>query len=253
MNAMTEAQTRALAGVSSAFVNGLRRTVESQPQRGEGAYLSFGKDGLWAFGAENNEIDDDDRFLLDIETLATGFVCWTNYSKEELAKKKKNEKLGTRMLLISQGEVDPATLPDHGWEWRRQVGFRGRFLNDPYAGKAAVFESSSGGGDDAFSAVTAAIMQKLQSDIASGVDPADLAIYPVIRFAHTYYMHKTYGKVYKPVFDIVGWADKDGRIAGLQSAEEPKQIEQEAETKAAPAASAGADGGQGPVTRRRRG
>jgi hypothetical protein len=249
-NALTEAQSRALAGLNPGLLAGLRRTVENAPTRGEGAYLSFGKDGMWSFGAENNEIADDDRFVIDIESLATGYVCWTDYSKEELLRKKKNEKLGTKMLLISQGEVDYSTLPDHGWDWRKQVGFRGRFLNDPYAGKVAVFESSSGGGDDAFSAVTAAIMQKLQSDVASGIAAEDLALYPVIRFANTFYMHKTYGKTYKPVFDIVGWANKDGRMADLQL-EAPGEATSGAEEKVATEAATVPVGG--PVQRRRRG
>jgi hypothetical protein len=113
MNALTNAQATALAGLNPGLLAGLKRTVENAPVRGEGAYLSFGKDGLWSFGAENDEITDDDRFLLDIESLQTGAVCWTDYSKEELLRKKKNEKLGSRMLLISQGEVDMSTLPDH--------------------------------------------------------------------------------------------------------------------------------------------
>ena len=211
-NELTEAQSRALAGLNPGLLAGLKRTVENAPPRGEGSYLSFGKDGLWSFGAENNEITDEDQFIIDIESLATGFVCWTDYSKEELLRKKKNEKLGVKMLLISQGEVDYNTLPDHGWEWRRQIGFRGRFLNDPYAGKVAVYESSSGGGDDAFAAVTSAVMMKLQADIAAGVAPEELALYPVVKFSNTFYMHKTYGKTYKPVFDITAWAQKDGRI-----------------------------------------
>lgn len=249
--ALTEAQSRALAGLNPGLLAGLKRTVENAPPRGEGSYLSFGKDGLWSFGAENNEITDEDRFLIDIESLATGFVCWTDYTKEELLRKKKNEKLGVKMLLISQGEVDYDTLPDHGWEWRRQVGFRGRFMNDPYAGKAAIFESSSGGGDDAFAAITSAIMQKLQADIAAGVDPSELALYPVVKFANTSYIHKTYGKTYKPVFDIVGWATKDGRIAGL-ALEAPKEeraapVQEEVASEAATAPVGG------PVQRRRRG
>ena len=251
MTALTEAQTKALAGLNPGLLAGLKRTVESAPVRGEGAYLSFGKDGLWSFGAENDEITDDDRFLLDIESLATGAVCWTDYSKEELLRKKKNEKLGTRMLLISQGEVDMSTLPDHGWPWRRQVGFRGRFLNDPYAGKAAVYESSSGGGDDAFNAVTAAVMSKLQSDLANGVDPSALCLYPVVKFSNSHYMHKTYGKTYKPVFDIVGWADKSGRMEGA-TVTTAQTAALEAPKEEATAAAAPEPVG-GPVQRRRRG
>jgi hypothetical protein len=248
-NELTEAQTRALAGLNPAFVAGLRRTVESTPARGEGAFFSFGKDGLWAFGADRDEVTDEDRFLIDVESLSTGFVCWTDYSKEELARKKKNEKLGVRVLPISQGEVDQSTLPDHGWPWRRQVGFRGRFLNDPYAGKTAVFESSSGGGDDAFSAVISAIMSKLQSDVASGV--AAPAIYPVVKLSNTSYTHKTYGKTYKPVFDIVGWADGSGRIEGLALEAPAEGSGQAQEKEVAPVAEAAPVGG--PVQRRRRG
>ena len=249
MNALTEAQSKALAGLNPAFLAGLKRTVETAPVRGEGSYFSFGKDGLWSFGAENTEVTDEDRFLIDIESLSTGYVCWTDYSKEELLKKKKNEKLGVRMLPISQGEVDYDTLPDHGWDWRRQVGFAGRFINEPLAGKVAKFESSSGGGDDAFSAVSAAVFARLQEQVAAGVDPAEIALYPVVKLSNTHYMHKTYGKTYKPVFDIVGWATKDGRMSGL--ALEAPEEEQAPKEEVAPVADAAPVGG--PVQRRRRG
>lgn len=248
--ALTEAQSRALAGINPGLVAGLRKTVESTTVRGEGAYFSFGKDGLWSFGKENEEITEDDRFLIDVETLATGYVCWTDYSKEELLKKKKNEKLGAKMLLISQGEVDYDTLPDHGWPWKKQVGFRGRFINDPLAGKAAVFESSSGGGEDAYAAVAAAVMQKLQADLAAG--KTELAIYPVVKLTNTHYTHKTYGKTYKPVFDIVGWANKDGRMEGLAIEAAAEQQVTKEEVGAA-ASEQVAVGGPSPVTRRRRG
>jgi hypothetical protein len=249
MNALTEAQSKAIAGLNPSFLAGLKRTVENTPVRGEGAYFSFGKDGLWSFGAEDLEVTDEDRFLIDLESLSTGFVCWTDYSKEDLLKKKKNEKLGARMLPISQGEVDYDTLPDHSWPWKRQVAFAGRFLNDPYAGKIAKFESSSGGGDDAFAAVTSAIFARLQDQVSQGVDPSAIALYPVVKLSNTHYMHKTYGKTYKPVFDIVGWATKDGRIAGLVL-DAPVE-EQAPKEEVAPVAEAAPVGG--PVQRRRRG
>lgn len=249
MNAMTEAQNRALAGLSPALVAGLRRTVENNPVRGDGAYLSFGKDGTWTFGAENLEITDEDQFIVDVESLSTGYVCWTDYSKQELLTKKKNEKLGVKMLTIAQGEVDYATLPDHGWPWRKQVSFRGRFLNDPYAGRAAVYETSSGGGDDAYAALTAAIMAKLQADVQGG---SELAIYPIVSMKSSFYMHKTYGKTYKPVFDIVAWADQTGRVSALalEAAGEQQAVEavKEEVTTAVETAPVG-----GPVQRRRRG
>lgn len=253
MNAVTEAQAKAIAGLNMGLLAGLKRVVEAAPARVEGDFFSFGKDGLWSFGAENKEVDAEDRFLIDIESLVTGFVCWTDYSKEELLHKKKNEKIDTRMLPISQGEVDYSTLPDQGrWKYRRQVGFRGRFLNDPYAGKAAIYETASGGGEDAFAALTSAIFARLQEQLASGVDPAAIAMYPVVKLSNTHYMHKTYGKTYKPIFDIVAWAMKDGRIPGL--ALEAPVDEQVPQGKVA--AEAGATetvGGPSPVERRRRG
>jgi hypothetical protein len=124
-------------------------------------------------------------------------------------------------------------------------------MNDPYAGKAAVYEASSGGGDDAFNAVTAAIMAKLSADLANGVDPSALCLYPVVKFSNSHYMHKTYGKTYKPLFDIVGWADKSGRAEGTSVTVAETAALEAPKEEAATATTSEPVGG--PVQRRRRG
>jgi hypothetical protein len=45
---------------------------------------------------------------------------------------------------------------------------------------------------------------------------------PVVRLKKDHYAHKSYGKIYTPVFEIVEWVSMDGEAPAVEAAEEEK-------------------------------
>lgn len=233
---MTNTGTSVAVPNLAGLAKGLQRAKAQMPSFGGKAFIKFDKDGTWYFG-KNGDICNEDRAVLNIHTLAAGYVCWTDYDKETLKTKRKNEKLGEEMVLSSQGAVDPADLPDTGWEWKQQQAVDGRFLD----GDRAQFEykTSSLGGLEAMDTIIDAVMQRIH-------DGETVYLYPVVQLSGTTYPHDTWGTVHKPSLDIVAWADINGDVEGEKKAE-GKKVTKDPEPEVEPVKETAA-----PATRRRR-
>lgn len=219
----TEVATRKENAVPdlASMAKGLRKTKQQVPRGGGKPYLKFGKDGAWNLGRDGDAFVDE-LAVLNPLTLKSGFVCWTDYDKEELKKKKKNEKLGDEMELISRGGVDYDSLPDTGWDWKQQLSIEGRMLHGDQ--KDFVYTASSQGAMDAFGE----IIDEIDTRIEEG---EEVYLFPVTQLGSTWYMHPTWGKTYKPVVEILGWADVNGET---ENDIEAKTTEHEDETEEAP-------------------
>lgn len=199
-----------------ALTKGLKRTKATMPSFGGKPYAKFGKDGEWTIG-KGSDAANGDRVLLNVHSLKSGFVCWTNYDPKE---RRKNEKLGEEMVSALQGSVDPSTLTDHGWEWKAQQSIEGREMSGDM--RDFVYTTSSMGGLEALDGVLDAVLARVEEGEAAYV-------YPVVELLDDHYEHPQWGKTYKPVLKIVGWADMDGNYEG---AEKPKQVTKAPEKEA---------------------
>ncbi len=246
-NAVDKAKNTAPAGIAG-LAAGLRRTRQGLPSFGGKGFLKFGNDGNWEVGKERTNVNED-VLIVNVTSIKSGYVCWTDHPKEA---RKKNEKLGEEMTLITMPPIDPSNLPDLGWEWRQQMSFEARFRDGDQ--EECSFTTSSGGGLEAMDTVLDAIGERLD---AGEVD----FIYPVVQLDNDWYDHKTYGKTYKPILSIIGWADVNGEMDGAggkkavekkdaapadEPADEPQPEEQE-EPAAEPEETS-----EAPVRRRRR-
>lgn len=80
------------------------------------------------------------------------------------------------------------------------------------------YDTNSLGGRDAVNAVIAACKLRAQTEA--------VYLYPIVKLGESNYFHKTHGKtIYKPVLEIVGWADVNGEQE-QKHIEPPKQEEQ---------------------------
>lgn len=211
--ALAQAQASALEAAQK-LVGGLRRTVDEAPSGG-GDYLRFGKDGQWVFGLDAKAVDSaHDTALMNALSVQAGFVCWSDYPKEE---KKKNTKLGERMAPVSN-PIDPSSLPEHGWAWTPQQSVEFKFIEGPHAGKQVKFVTSSMGGMERLAGLIDLVIER--------VSAGSPFFFPVVLFTGDHYQHPSYGKTYKPVFDVVGWADVNGN-------EEPEDAPKAVEAKPA--------------------
>jgi hypothetical protein len=68
----------------------------------------------------------------------------------------------------------------------------------------ARFSSTSVGGKRAVQTLAVAIANQVEADQTKPV--------PVVRLKKDHYAHKSYGKIYTPVFEIVEWVGMDGEV-----------------------------------------
>lgn len=188
------------------IAQGLKRTRAAAPSFGGKPFLKFGRDGTWNLGKANEEVNGETA-ILNISSLKTGYVCWTDYSAEELAARKKkgqpakNQKVGEEMKLAVLGGVDFEDLPETEWEWTQQQTIEGRFTDGQK--REFSYTTSSLGGLECFDGVIGAVMERINNG-------EQVFLNPIVRFDDEWYDHATWGKTYKPILLIVGWADEDG-------------------------------------------
>lgn len=232
------------------IAKGLKRTRAQAPSFGGKPYLKFGTDGEWTIGAGARDAVNGSTAVLNIGTLKTGYVCWTDYSKEEQKERKRlkkpaNEKLGEEMALAVLGGVDPTNLPETSWEWKQQQSIEG-FVRGANV-RQFVYNTSSLGGLEAMDGVLSAVTARL--DMGETV-----YLNPMVRLDADWYDHSDWGKTYKPALEIVGWADENGvpEGAGVAPAKtaEVDEVEVEVEDRVEDEPEAQED--DVPVRRRRR-
>jgi hypothetical protein len=165
------------------------------------------KTGHWVFGAELVEIEDDSLWALNPFSFVHGFIAWGD-----------GEVLGEVMTPLH--EPLPATpecpaKAKRGWE--KQLGLEITCISGADKGTVCKFSTTSVGGLRAVSALGILLSEQIEKDQENPV--------AVLNLVSEYYNHKSYGKVYTPVFDVVRWESMDVNSAS----EEQKSIDFEEE------------------------
>ena len=182
--------------------------------------LKMDKTGHWVFGADQTEVEDDATWAINPFSFVHGFIAWGD-----------GEVLGEKMASVSQPlpelEVAPAAAK-RGWE--TQVGMSLKCLTGEDKGMEARFTTTSVGGKRAVQALAVALAEQVEKDQTKPV--------PVIKLKKDHYAHKSYGKIYTPVFQVLEWVGMDA--------------ETESTPESALAAAVEADEAPAPAGRRRR-
>jgi hypothetical protein len=97
-------------------------------------------------------------------------------------------------------------------------------LSGADTGMEARYTTTSVGGKKAVQALAVAIATQVDKDQDKPV--------PVVELGKEHYTHKSYGRIYTPVFKVVDWAGMDGKAVEAEAA---PAIEAPAEAEAAPA------------------
>lgn len=195
---------------------GLQNVHTSTKPKGGEPILRLGRDGLWIFGADNTEVEDGSRWAVNPLSLQHGYICWKVIPE---GSKESPELLGEEMVSMFSAKPDKASLPDYGHPWADCLSFELLCLSGDDKGEQMLYKTSSTGGLRATREFIAALMAQLDKDESKPV--------PVIELKSDHYKHKTYGKTYFPVFDIVDFVamDQAPEAGGAepQQAEEPQQ------------------------------
>lgn len=154
--------------------------------------LKMDKTGHWVFGADQTEVEDDSTWAINPFSFVHGYIAWGD-----------GEVLGEKMVPVSSplpetGEAPPASKK--GWEM--QIGCSLKCISGEDAGMEARYTTTSVGGKKAVQTLAVAIATQVEKDQGKPV--------PVVSLGKDHYQHKSFGRIYTPVFEIVEWVSMNG-------------------------------------------
>ena len=163
--------------------------------------LKMDKTGHWVFGADQTEVEDDSTWAINPFSFVHGYIAWGD-----------GEVLGEKMTGVQHPlpELDAApTGAKRGWE--TQIGMSLKCLTGEDKDMEARFTTTSVGGKKAVQALGVAIATQVEKDQSKPV--------AIVRLKKDHYVHKSYGRIYTPVFEVVEWASMDGAADAAPEAE----------------------------------
>jgi hypothetical protein len=192
------------------------RALETEVGAAGVVILKMDKTGHWVFGADQTEVDDGSTWAVNPFSFVHGYIAWGD-----------GEVLGEKMVSVSQPlpELEEAPpMARKGWE--TQVGMSMKCLSGEDKGMEVRYTTTSVGGKRSVQALAVAIATQVDTDPKLPV--------PIVNLEKEHYSHKSYGRIYTPIFKITSWMSMTDE-AGTPAAE--TAVEAEAES-AAPVATA---------------
>tara|TARA_R110000822_G_scaffold25044_3_gene75982 strand:- start:1255 stop:1887 length:633 start_codon:yes stop_codon:yes gene_type:complete len=184
------------------------RTIQSEVGAAGVVILKMDKTGHWVFGADQTEVEDDSLWAINPFSFVHGFIAWGD-----------GEVLGEKMASVSQPlPVLDEAPPQAKKGWESQVGMSLKCISGDDKGMEARYTTTSVGGKR--------FVQTLAVALADQVDKDQTKPVAVVRLKKDHYAHKSYGKIYTPVFEIVEWISMDADATDVKveaEAEQPKR------------------------------
>jgi len=167
------------------------RSMEADVAPGGMVILKMDKTGHWVFGADQTEVESDSIWAVNPFSFVHGYIAWGE-----------GVVLAEKMAPVSDPLPEIGPAPDgakRGWEM--QVGMSLACTNGEDEGMQARYTVTSVGGKKAVQALAIAIAEQVD------VNP-DKPV-PLVVLKKEHYQHKSYGRIYTPIFDITGWTSLD--------------------------------------------
>lgn len=160
--------------------------------------IKMDKTGHWVFGADQTEAEDGAKWAVNPFSFIHGFIAWGE-----------GEVLGEKMVSVADPlpELDAAP-PGAKRGWETQVGMSLKCISGEDEGMEARYTVTSVGGKRAVQALAVAIANQVDADQSKPV--------PVVLLKKEHYQHKSYGRIYTPVFEIVEWIGMDGEAQATE-------------------------------------
>jgi hypothetical protein len=183
------------------------RAVNVADPTGGTVILKMDKTGHWVFGADQTEVEDGSTWAVNPFSFVHGYIAWGD-----------GEVLGEKMVPVSQPlpEMDVAP-PSAKRGWEIQIGMSLKCLEGEDEGMEARYATTSVGGKRSVQALVLAIAAQVEANQDKPV--------PVVALKKEHYQHKSYGRIYSPVFEVQKWIGMDGAV------EETVAVEEEAPTR----------------------
>ena len=196
--AFNKAGLPALAAIATAI-----KTVAAPAAAGGSVILKMDKTGHWVFGADQTEVEADSKWAVNPFSFVHGWIAWGD-----------GVVLGEKMVALTDPlpEMDGAP-PNSARGWEKQVGFSLKCLTGEDKGLEARYTATSVGGKRGFEALASAFANQVSQDESKPV--------PVVLLKKEHYQHKSYGRIYTPVFEIVEFVSMDGPVEEEEEAPAP--------------------------------
>jgi hypothetical protein len=172
-------------------LSGALRSIQAESAPGGTVILKMDKTGHWVFGADQTEVEEGSRWAANPFSFVHGYIAWGN-----------GEVLGEKLVPVSEPlpELEPAPAgAARGWEM--QVGMMLVCTNGEDKDMQARFTATSVGGKRAVQALAVAIADQVEKDQTKPV--------PLLELKVEHYQHKTYGRIFTPIFEITDWVSMD--------------------------------------------
>jgi hypothetical protein len=192
------------------------RALETEVGAAGVVILKMDKTGHWVFGADQTEVDDGSTWAVNPFSFVHGYIAWGD-----------GEVLGEKMVSVSQPlpELEEAPpMARKGWE--TQVGMSMKCLSGEDKGMEVRYTTTSVGGKRSVQALAVAIATQVDTDPKLPV--------PIVNLDKEHYSHKSYGRIYTPIFKITSWMS----MTDEPSAAPQDSITDEVPESAAPVATA---------------
>jgi hypothetical protein len=161
------------------------------------------KTGHWVFGADQTEVEEGSRWAVNPFSFVHGFIAWGD-----------GEVLGEKMVSVTQPLPELEAAPPQSKKgWETQVGMSLKCISGEDAGLECRYTTTSVGGKRSVQTLAAAIAAQVEANQDKPV--------PVITLKKEHYQHKSYGRIYTPVFEIVEWVGMDGELSSNDDGDEP--------------------------------
>ena len=178
------------------------RKLEAEVGPAGVAILKMDKTGHWVFGADQTEVEDDSTWAINPFSFVHGFIAWGD-----------GEVLGEKMVSVAEPLPELDGAPNGAKNgWQKQVGLSLKCVDGEDAGLECRYATTSVGGVRSVQQLAVAIATQVEKDPSAPV--------PIVRLKKDHYQHKSYGRIYTPVFEIVEWVSMDGNKAEEAPAEE---------------------------------
>jgi hypothetical protein len=203
--AFSQANLPSVASLSTAL-----RALEKDVGPSGIVILKMDKTGHWVFGADQTEIEDGSTWAVNPFSFVHGYIAWGD-----------GEVLAEKMVSVSEPlpNIDVAP-PGAKKGWETQVGMSLKCLTGDDQGMEARYTTTSVGGKRSVQTLALAIAAQVEKDQSKPV--------PVVRLKKDHYTHKSYGKIFTPVFEVVEWASMDGKTEEVDAPEEANPAAEDA-------------------------
>lgn len=176
------------------------RTIANDVSASSTSIIKMDRTGHWVFGADQTEAESDSTWAVNPFSFVHGFIAWGD-----------GEVLAEKLVPVTEPLPELETAPPGAKKgWEPQTGLSLKCISGDDAGMEARFTTTSVGGRKA--------VQALAVEIATQVEKDQNRPVPIVKLAKDHYTHKSYGRIYTPVFEVVEWMSMDGEAASTEEA-----------------------------------